>query len=80
MGYSVAVYDLPPEEPLPEMKPKGEKKTPLAYLSYVDGKLEQHATWPECERRVKGRQGAKFKKVFTEDEMTATLRSWGVSR
>ncbi|HEY1041680.1 MAG TPA: RNase H family protein [Candidatus Paceibacterota bacterium] len=37
------------------------------YLSIVDGKLEKHTTWTECEARVKGKL-AKFKKVSTQDE------------
>ncbi len=79
IGYSVPVYDLPPAEPLPEMKQQTEKKTPLAYISYVDGKVERHVTWAECERRVKGKSGAKFKKVFSDEEIATTLRGWGAS-
>jgi ribonuclease HI len=28
----------------------------------VDGVIETHHTWPECEKRVKGAKGAKYKK------------------
>ncbi len=78
LKYHVPVYDLPPAEPLPEMKQQSEKKEALAYLSLLNGTVERHATWAECERRIKGRQGAKCKKVFSEDEVAATLRGWGV--
>jgi ribonuclease HI len=50
-----------------------------SYLSLIDGVLERHATWAECERRVKGRSGARFKKAMSAADEAAILRSWGVS-
>ena len=50
-----------------------------SYLSLIDGVLERHTTWAECERRVKGRSGARFKKAMSADDEVAILRSWGVS-
>jgi ribonuclease HI len=50
---------------------------PVAYLSYLDGKIERHETWAQCEARVKGRP-AKFKKVRSEDEAAEALKSWGL--
>ena len=41
----------------------GSKKKAYSYLSKVDGKIEIHKTWSECEARVKGRSGVKFKKA-----------------
>ena len=57
---------------------KGADTRPVSYLSYLDGKLATHATWKECEARVKGTP-AKFKKVRSEDEAAAARRSWGLS-
>ncbi|MGZ3698148.1 MAG: ribonuclease H1 domain-containing protein [Bdellovibrionota bacterium] len=37
----------------------------------------RHATWAECERRVKGQSGAKFKKAMSASEEAEILRSWG---
>lgn len=76
---------LAPSEakPLPEKKKSsgGGKKAapsgPAAYLSLLDGKLERHSTWKDCEARVKGRP-AKFKKVRSADEERATLKGWGL--
>ncbi|MBI4061227.1 MAG: ribonuclease HI [Elusimicrobia bacterium] len=51
---------------------------PAWYLSYLDGKLERHATWAQCEARVKGRP-AKFKKVRSEDEAASVRKSWGLA-
>lgn len=37
-------------------------KTAYSYVSMVNGKIEIHKTWEECEARVKGAKGAKYKK------------------
>jgi ribonuclease HI len=40
-----------------------------SYVSFVDGKLHIDATWAACEKRVKGKKGARYKKaVSAEDE------------
>lgn len=49
------------------------------YLSMVGGRVEKHATWPECQSRVHGVSGARFKKVASADEEQATLRQWGAA-
>ena len=38
----------------------------------------RHATWSECEARVKGRSGARFKKATSAADQEAILRSWGL--
>jgi len=50
-----------------------------SYLSLVNGKAENHSTWKECEARVKGVQGAKFKKAMSESEEKKILKEWGVA-
>jgi len=42
----------------------GAVERPHSYLSLVDGRPARHATWAECDRRVKGRSGARFKKAM----------------
>jgi ribonuclease HI len=68
--------------PLPaKKKPSGKPAAPAGsatYLSVLEGKLERHATWKECEARVKGR-AAKFKKVRSAEEERAVLRGWGLA-
>lgn len=51
---------------------------PPLYLSLVGGVLQRHATWAECEARVRHVSGARFKKVKNPDEEAATLREWGL--
>ena len=82
LRYPIAVLDLPDDTTLPEAKPRQssrEKTKPYSYLSVVDGKPMRHATWPECERRVKGRSGARFKKAMSAAEEATILRAWGLS-
>jgi ribonuclease HI len=33
-----------------------------SYVSSVDSVIETHKTWAECEKRIKGKKGAKYKK------------------
>ena len=48
-----------------------------SYLSLLDGKVERHLTWKECEARVKGRP-AKFKKAISAEDEKAILKEWKV--
>lgn len=76
--YPFDFFKLPAFEALPEMKAKTEKKAALSYLSLVGTIPMRHATWGDCERRVKGQSGAKFKKAMSEDEEIQILQSWGL--
>ena len=66
--------------PLPERiqaKKSAELSGPATYLSLLEGRLEKHATWKECEARVKGRSDARFKKVRSPQEEKSVLEEWG---
>lgn len=71
--YRVDVSHLPSPSALNSPK----KRAPL-YLSLVDGKLFRDVDWKSCEARVKGRPGAKFKKVESDEEEASVLKGWGV--
>jgi ribonuclease HI len=79
--YPLAILDVPNDTAVPE-RTKGssrrDKGAPFSYLSVVDGKPMRHATWAECERRVKGRSGALFKKATSAADEFAILRTWRV--
>lgn len=49
-----------------------------SYVSLVDGIFKKHTTWAECEKRVKGISGAKFKKALSEEDERAIRAAWGV--
>ena len=88
--YGIAILDLPDDTSVPaRSKPagggsnggtrggSGKSKGPAySYLSVVDGTPMRHSTWADCERRVTGRSGAKFKKATSETDQAAILRSW----
>lgn len=81
--YAVPILDIPEDTRVPERPPGApagaRRSVPHSYLSVVDGRPARHATWAECERRVKGRSGARFKKAMSPADEEAILRSWGFS-
>jgi len=84
IGYPYAILDLPDDTSTPARSPSSanggsrSKGTPYSYLSVVDGQLARHSTWAECERRVKGRAGARFKKAMSQADEAAILRAWRI--
>jgi len=82
VGYPIPIHDVPEDTSLPARRPGGKpaaKQTPYSYLSLVDGQLMRHTTWAECERRVKGVAGARFKKAMSAADEDAILAAWGYS-
>ncbi len=51
----------------------------FSYISAVGGKVEVHQTWAECEKRVKGVRGARFKKALDKAEEVAIAEELGKS-
>ena len=47
-----------------------------SYVSLVKGKVMVHQTWPECEKRVKGVKGAKYKKALNQAEEKELIREY----
>ncbi len=80
LRYAIPVHDLPDDTSLPARKPgSASKQAPYSYLSLVDGEPMRHTTWAECERRVKGVSGARFKKASSAKDEAAILAAWGCS-
>lgn len=82
-GYALDIRRVPDETSVPKRSaassPTGQPKAAAhSYVSVVDGVPMRHATWAECERRVKGRSGARFKKSTSAADETVILRQWGV--
>lgn len=80
-GYALPILELPGDTSLPKRPASGtpakQKAAAYSYLSVVDGVPMRHGTWAECERRVKGRSGARFKKAGSAADESAILRGWG---
>lgn len=47
-----------------------------SYVSMVKGIIKTHATWAECEARVKGVSGTKFKKALSAEEEKEIIAEW----
>lgn len=76
--YGFDIFETPKTEPIPDTNFKKKESTEANYyLSLKNGVLERHKTWSECEQRVKGASGAKFKKVKSQAEEAEVLKGWG---
>lgn len=78
-AYEQQLTDTPPKSvQKPAKKPGAKKETGPAYsyVSSVDGKVYTDKTWAECEARVKGKKGAKYKKVFSKGEETGLIQDY----
>lgn len=77
-NYQFDIYATPTTEPIPDTSfKKKDTSESVYYLSLKNGVLERHKTWSECEQRVKGAPGAKFKKVKNALEEDQILKGWG---
>lgn len=81
--YPIAILDVPDDTSIPKRPPgssssRKSKAAAFSYLSAVDGQVMRHATWAECERRVKGRSGARFKKALSAEDEKQILAGWGL--
>lgn len=69
----------PNAEPSPRPVAPGRSTAPgTVYLSLVDGIVARHGNWSDCERRVRGVRGARFKKARNPDEEHAIVQAWGL--
>lgn len=63
---------------VPSKNKSSSGKVAYSYLSLVGGELVRHKAWAECEKRVKGVSGAKFKKSTSEANEKEIMREWGI--
>ncbi len=71
--YSVDIKNFSQDAKKVVKKSSGGKA--FSYVSMVDGKIEKHTTWPECEARVKGKK-ARFKKALSKDDEEEIIKEW----
>ena len=57
---------------------KSSSKTGKAYsyISLIDGVIRTDKTWAECEKRVKGKKGARYKKALNEEEEKTIIKDF----
>jgi ribonuclease HI len=56
---------------------KRQAQKAYSYVSQVDGVVKVHATWGECEARVKGAKGARFKKSLDKANEQEIIKEFG---
>ncbi len=64
-GYGFTIEDTSYDESKAVARSDARKRSAqkaYSYVSAVDGVVQTHATWSECEARVKGKKAARFKK------------------
>ncbi len=82
-AYEVDLISMTPTEEIkkriksPEEKIRQKMKA-HSYVSLIKGKIYKDVTWSECEKRVKGVSGVKFKKSTSADDEKKIIREWGV--
>lgn len=81
----LAAYDLPDvlsisfdQESLSRKKSSSNRisKNAHSYVSLVGGIIEVHHSWADCERRVKGARGARYKKSFSAEDEQSIIRKF----
>jgi ribonuclease HI len=79
-SYPRPILDVPLDTAVPERRQTSSaaKAAPYSYVSVIGGVPMRHTTWADCERRVKGQAGARFKKAMSAADESAILRSWGI--
>ena len=83
-GYSLPILQQLPDDTAVPKRSSGaassnkNKTAAHSYLSVVGGIPMRHRTWAECEGRVKGQSGARFKKSASAEDESDILRSWGI--
>src|SRR5207237_452825 len=63
-GYGISLLELKAQDPY--------------YVSLVDGVFERHSSWSQCEARVKGQSGARYRKVSSRAEEDKLRQEWKV--
>lgn len=71
-AYENFLKEFPPSS---EKKPSSGQKA-YSYVSLVENTVYVDATWQECEKRVKGKANAKYKKVYSKAEETSLIQDY----
>lgn len=77
-GYTIedTTFDASKAKGRSEARKRSAQKA-FSYVSAVDGVVQTHKTWSECEARVKGKSGARFKKSLDVGNEQEILHQFG---
>ncbi len=56
---------------------KRQAQKAYSYISSVDGIVQTHKSWSECESRVKGKKGVRFKKSLNASDEKEIIKDFG---
>ncbi len=79
-GYGHDIHDTSYDESKAQERSDARKRQNLkaySYVSAVDGVVQIHQTWAECEARVKGKKGTRFKKSLDAGNEKEIVREFG---
>ncbi len=77
--YRIDVFNMSYDESKRSAKNKNNSRSKakaFSYLSLVDGEITHHETWAECESRVKGKSGVKFRKTLSREDEEFIIKEW----
>jgi ribonuclease HI len=78
--YGLNIHDTSYDEEKAQERSDARKRQALkaySYVSMVDGVVMIHKTWAECEARVKGKKGVRFKKSLDAADEQAIVKEFG---
>jgi ribonuclease HI len=79
-GYGLNIHDTSYDEEKAQERSDARKRQALkaySYVSMVDGVVMIHKTWAECEARVKGKKGVRFKKSLDAENENEIVKEFG---
>ena len=74
------ILDVSHNDAAPTKKKSSSSKSSAkaySYVSMVGGVIDTHSSWADCEKRVKGTKGARFKKSFSREDEENVIREFG---
>jgi ribonuclease HI len=75
--YAVNILNIAVDAQKHEIKTRSGTKA-YSYLSLVDGIPMRHHSWPSCEKRVRGKSAARYRKSLSAEDELRILKSWGI--
>ena len=79
-NYGFSIHDTSYDETKAQDRSDSRKRQAqkaYSYLSLLDGVVQTHKTWSECEARVKGKKGSRFKKSLDATNEKEIIKDFG---
>jgi ribonuclease HI len=82
-GYPIDIKSVSHDTSKSSARNKSKKRSSrkaYSYVSKVNGKITVDNSWQECEKRVKGVSGAKFKKSISKSDEESIIREYSIKQ